>query len=210
VTADRRLRVGGWAALLVAILAPLQVIAIWLYAGSFPGLTSPDPWASEPYLAFDVARLIAVLIAVVGLDGLFRSRDADVARRLLAVGVSGAVIGFAADGWIFLGGAGHAEGAYGLIDLAADLLVAAWFVGGGLILLTSGRQLARIGWTAILGGAGQVLTALCVATGFGGIPGISGTALIDWFLLIGLFVVVYLVRVWRYVVGGRLPGPGIV
>ena len=28
-------------------------------------------------------------------------------------------------------------------------------------------------------------------------------------LLIGLFVVVYLVRVWSYVVRGRLPGPGI-
>jgi hypothetical protein len=96
------------------------------------------------------------------------------------------------------------------VALPGDLLIGSWFLGGGLILLRSGRQLARIGWTAALGGAGLVLVALSVAVGFGGTPGVTGTALIDWFMLLGLFIVIYLVRIWRYVVGGRLPGPGIV
>jgi hypothetical protein len=209
VTADRRLRVGGWAALLVAILAPLQIVAIWLDVSSFTVVTSPDPWSSQPFLTLDVLRLIAVLVGVLGLDRLFAAHDAGMARRLLVLGVSGAVLGLAVDVWI-VASAARIGGLQGIGELVGDLLIAGWFVGGGLILLGAGRQLARVGWTAILGGAGQILTALSAAVGFGGTPGITGTALIDWFLLIGLFVVIYLVRIWSFVVRGRLPGPGVV
>jgi len=209
VTADRRLRVGGWAALLVAILAPLQIVAIWLDVASFTVMTSPDPWSSQPFLTLDVVRLTAVLIGVVGLDRLFASHDPRMARRLLLLGVGGALVGLAVDGWT-IASAARLGGVQGVGELAGDVLVAGWFLGGGLILLGAGRQLARVGWTAILGGAGQILTAISAAVGFGGTPGITGTALIDWFLLIGLFVVIYLVRIWSFVVRGRLPGPGVV
>jgi hypothetical protein len=33
VTSDRRLRVGGWAALLVAAIVPLQLVVVFLNAG---------------------------------------------------------------------------------------------------------------------------------------------------------------------------------
>jgi hypothetical protein len=75
--------------------------------------------------------------------------------------------------------------------------------------MTAGRQLARVGWAAGLGGLGSILAAVAIAVPFGGPVG-TGTSWLDWFLLAGLFVVVYLVRVWAYVVLGRLPGPGIV
>jgi hypothetical protein len=208
VTADRRLRIGGWAALLVAVLAPLQMVALWLDVSAFDLLTAPDPWSSQPYLALDVVRAVAVLVAAVGLDGLFRSLDPSAARTVLRLGVAGTILGLVADTTL-IGGLrlGAAES---LVALPGDLLIAAWFLGGGLILLRSGGQLARIGWTAALGGAGLVLVAISVAVRFGGTPGVTGTALIDWFMLLGLFVVIYLVRIWRYVVGGRMPGPGIV
>ncbi len=76
--------------------------------------------------------------------------------------------------------------------------------------MSAGRDLARVGWPAELGGLGMI------AGGdrdrhrrFGGPVGDSGTSSLDWFLLLSLFVIVYLVRIWRYVVGGRLLGPGI-
>lgn len=205
MTADRRLRVGGWAALVVAIVAPLQVIAIVIRADAD---TVTDPWTSPSSLFFDVLRLGGLLIAVIGLDRLFRSNDPVLGRRVLAIGTSGAALGLAVTAWIIA--VGDRAGGAPWIELVGDLLVACWFIGGGLVLLGSGRQLARIGWTALIGGAGQGLTALSVAATFGGTPGVTGTALIDWFLLMGLFVVIYLVRVWSYVVRGRLPGPGVV
>jgi hypothetical protein len=55
----------------------------------------------------------------------------------------------------------------------------------------------------------MILTALAIAIPFAGPIGVTGTSLNDWYRILGLFVVVYLVRIWRYVVGGRLPGPGI-
>jgi hypothetical protein len=207
VTADRRLRLGGWAALLVAILAPLQIVAIWLDVASFTAMTSPDPWSSQPYLALDTVRLGAMLVAIVGLDGLFHDLEAPAARTLIRLGVAGALVGLGVNLVVL---AGLRLGAVEtLAALAGDLLIAGWFLGCSVLLLRSGRQLARVGWTAALGGAGLVLTAISVALHVGGTPGLTGTALIDWFLLLGLFVVIFLVRIWRYVVGGRLPGPGI-
>ena len=60
--------------------------------------------------------------------------------------------------------------------------------------MTADRRLRVGGWAALL--VGQA--------------GVTGTALIDWLMLMGLVVVIYLVRVWSCVVPGRLPGPGVV
>ena len=62
---------------------------------------------------------------------------------------------------------------------------------------------------AELGGLGQIVAGVLVAVGghrppaVTVCPGSAGSG------SVGLFVVVYLVRVWLYVVRGRLPGPGI-
>jgi hypothetical protein len=201
VTADRRLRIGGWAALVLAIAAPLRIAALWTAS------TAADPWTSQPYLAVEAVRVVAALVAVIGLDGLFRDRDAVAARRVLAVGALGAGLSILVDGAILLGA--RLGGAQTLLVLAGDVLIAAWFIGACMILLGAGGVWVRIGWTAGLGGIGQILAAVAASVGFGGPMGVTGTSLIDWFLLSGLFVVVFLVRIWRYVVGGRLPGPGV-
>jgi hypothetical protein len=191
VTADRRLRTGGWAALLAALASPLRVVALWFAAGSSTSFASPDPWSSPLFLWVDLARVAALLVAIGGLDAFFRRFEAATAPRLLALGGVGAGLALVADAAVL---AGLPRGGLAIIlGLVGEILIAAWFLGGGLVLLRAGRQWARIGWTACLGGG----------------VGVTGTALIDWFLLLGLFVIVYLVRVWRYVVGGRLPGPGI-
>ncbi|HUQ78418.1 MAG TPA: hypothetical protein VM427_06070 [Patescibacteria group bacterium] len=208
MTADRRLRIGGWAALLVAIVAPLRIVALWTAVGSTGTAGAGDPWATQPYLIVDLVRIVGVLVAIVGLDGLFGSFEPSSARMLLVVGGVGAGLGLAAD--VTTAAGLRPSVLETVLVLAGDVLIAAWFIGGGLVLVRAGRQWARVGWTACLGGIGQVLAAGSAAVGFGGPVGVTGTSLIDWFLLIGLFVVIYLVRVWRFVVGGRMPGPGLV
>jgi hypothetical protein len=203
VTADRRLRIGGWAALLVAILAPLQLVALFLSAHD------ADPFAATPYLLVETLRVGAILVAVIGLDALYRSIAPGVARFALVAGGLGASIGLIADA-VTVGGV--TADSLGTLDtvlfLAANVLIGVWFFAGGGILMREGGGLVRVGWTAELGGLGVIVTALAIATDFGGPIG-SGSSWIDWFHLLGLFVVVYLVRIWRYVVGGKLPGPGI-
>ena len=201
MTSDRRLRIGGWAALLVALFVPLQFVLLFL------GSRDPNPFSTTPYLVVETARIVAAFVAVVGLDGLFRSIAPGPARFVLAVGSVAGVIGLASAGATF---AGLPTGAIDtVLFLAANVLLGAWFLGSGGILMREGGGLARVGWTAELGGLGMILTAFAIAVPFGGVVGVTGTSIVDWFHILGLFVVIYLVRIWRYVVGGKLPGPGI-
>jgi hypothetical protein len=201
VTPDRRLRVGGWAALLTAVLVPVEFVVLFAVAGD------PDPLGTPPLVVVETLRIITALVAMIGLDRLFRSSSPGAAPVVLVVGCAGAVIGI-------LGGAAELVGidtpALDIpIVLAANVLVGAWFIGGGAILMRAGGGLARIGWTAELGGLGMILSGIAIAIPYAGPIGMTGTSLNDWYRILGLFVIVYLVRIWRYVVGGRLPGPGI-
>jgi hypothetical protein len=201
VTADRRLRIGGWAALLTAVMVPVEFVVLFAVAHE------PDPLGSRPFVVAETGRLVAALIAMIGLDRLFRSIAPGAARPVLAIGCVGALVGIVADGAVL---AGIDATALDLpAFLAANVLVGLWFIGGGAILMREGGGLARIGWTAELGGLGMILTGLALATSFGGPVGQTGTSLNDWFRILGLFVTVFLVRVWSYVVRGKLPGPGI-
>jgi hypothetical protein len=201
VTPDRRLRVGGWAALLTAVLVPVEFVVLFAVAGD------PDPLGTPPLVVVETLRIITALVAMIGLDRLFRSSSPGAAPVVLVVGCAGAVIGI-------LGGAAELVGidtpALDIpIVLAANVLVGAWFIGGGAVLMRSGGGLARIGWTAELGGLGMIMSGIAIAIPYAGPIGVTGTSLNDWYRILGLFVIVYLVRIWRYVVGGRLPGPGI-
>jgi hypothetical protein len=201
VTADRRLRIGGWAALLVAVLSPVRVVVLFIVAHE------RDPFGSSPYIVVEVLGLLALLVAIVCLDRLYRPLAPGLAPRALVIGAVGAGIAVSSE-LIFMTGL-----TFGVFDVllfvVANVLIGSWFILGGGILMREGGAMARIGWTAELGGLGTILTALALAVGFGGPLG-TGTSFIDWFLLLSLFVVVYLVRVWSYVVRGKLPGPGIV
>jgi hypothetical protein len=202
VTADRRLQIGGWAALLVAILLPLDFVAIRLWP------VSPDG-AANAAVAVAVLRLVldvALLVAVVGLDGLFRSIAPGQASRVLAIGLVGAVLGVVAGQ-----SSGQIVGPIGWLALLSGVLIGLWFFLGGAILMSGGRGLARIGWSGMIGGGAMILASVSSALGLGGATGGAPDELPirDWFHLIGLLVVIYLVRTWRYVVGGRLPAPGI-
>jgi hypothetical protein len=200
VPVDRRLRIGGWAALLGAILAPTRLAALFASSGE------PLPFAAPAFLVLDILVLLATAGAIVGLAGLFAPLATDRWPTISAVVVGGLGLAVAID---LLTLAGTAQTAPVVIArLVGDALGAAWFTGAGLILMAGGRQLARVGWTATLGGLGMLVSAIAVATSFGGPVG-TGRSWIDWFELVSLFVVVSLVRIWSYVVRGRLPGPGI-
>ena len=200
MTADRRLRIGGWAALLVAILAPLELIALFLSAHAV------NPFGEPAVLVVGGLRAASLFVAVIGLDPLFRSIADLPGRMSRSAGSAGAIFGL---GWAIA----HAVGGGGFpltfLGLAGGVLTGVWFIGGGTILMSAGRQLARVGWAAALGGLGSIAASVAIAVPFGGPLG-TGTSWLDWFLLIGLFIVIYLVRVWSYVVRGKLPGPGIV
>ena len=201
MTPDRRLRVGGWAALLTAVLVPVEFVVL------FAAAHDPDPLGTPAFVVVETLRIITALLAMIGLDRLFRSISPGAAPIVLLVGCVGAIIGI-------LGGGAELVGidtpALDIpIVLAANVLVGAWFIGGGAILMRAGGGLARIGWTAELGGLGMILSGIAIAVPYAGPIGVTGTSLNDWYRILGLFVIVYLVRIWRYVVGGRLPGPGI-
>jgi hypothetical protein len=200
VTADRRLRIGGWAALLVAIVSPLRVVVLFLQAHE------PDPFSTSAYVVVETVGLLALLVAVIFLDRLYRPIAQELAPIALAIGAVGAALAAASD---LAGLAGIRDDIINtILFVVCNVLIGVWFLIGGVILMSEGGALARIGWTAELGGLGTILTALALAVGFGGPLG-TGSSFIDWFLLLSLFVVIYLVRIWRYVVGGQLPGPGI-
>jgi len=201
VTADRRLRIGGWAALATAIIAPLELALIFVESG---GTRRPGP---SLYLVTDVSRFACLLAAVAGLDALFRRIAPRGANVVVIAGSIGAGLGIVA-GVALLAGI-DAPVVQTIAVLLASLLAAVWFVGGGGILMHAGGGLARIGWPAQLGGLGLVLAATFVALSISGPGGTSGPSLLNWFQLVGLFVIVYLVRIWFYVVRGRLPGPGV-
>ncbi|MEO5940947.1 MAG: hypothetical protein ABIZ72_08160 [Candidatus Limnocylindrales bacterium] len=200
MTADRRLRIGGWAALLVAIVAPIEVAVAFLTADR-PGSLDLDALS-----AVEIVRFGALLVAVVGLDPLFRSLAPDLARPVRFVGAVAALALIATD---VVGLAVGDLGAAGmLLNLVGSVLVGIWFIGSGAIVMSRGGAFARIGWTAELGGLGMILAGVASALRISGPTG-GGMTWIEWFEVLGLFVVVYLVRVWSYVVRGRLPGPGI-
>jgi hypothetical protein len=201
VTPDRRLRIGGWAALLTAVLVPVEFVVL------FAAAHDPDPLGTPAFVVVETLRIIAALVAMVGLDRLFRSISPGAAPIVLLVGCAGAVIGILGDTAELVGIDTPALDIP--IVLAANVLVGAWFIGGGAILMRAGGGLARIGWTAELGGLGMMLSGIAIAIPYAGPIGVTGTSLNDWYRILGLFVIVYLVRIWRYVVGGRLPGPGI-
>jgi hypothetical protein len=209
VTADRRLQAGGWAALLVAILLPLEFVVghLWPFV--------PDRTGVLALLALSTAATLATLVAVIGLDRLFRSIAADQAARVRVVGVAGVALdlGLSAASWftVFSGGSGPSAVVISWLGLLSSVLVGLWFVLGGAVVMAASRELARIGWSGMIGGVAIILAAVAVATRFGASTagGADELSLRDWFQLVGLFVVLYLIRTWRYVVGGRLPAPGI-
>ncbi len=87
MTSDRRLRIGGWAALLVAVLVPVQFVALFVAA------PAPDPFNGVLYLAVEAVRVAATLVAVLGLDVLFRRIAPGPARLAQAAGVWRYVVG---------------------------------------------------------------------------------------------------------------------
>jgi hypothetical protein len=91
VTSHRRLRIGGWAALLVAIAAPIEAVVA--------GFTTARSGAMDltAISVVEIMRFTVLLIAVVGLDPLFRSLAPDTARPVRIVGVVAAISLIASD-----------------------------------------------------------------------------------------------------------------
>lgn len=200
MTSDRLLRIGGWAALLVAIAAPIAFVVL-IVAGDHSA-----PVGGPLVAAIDVVRLVALLVAVLGLDRLFRRFAPEAATPIRVAGAVGSVALIVIEAAV---AAGLDVGVVGdLLGVAGSALVGAWFIAGGAVLMREGDGLLRIGWTAELGGVGTILTAIALAIPLTG-PGGGALAWSEWFGILALFSIVYLVRVWMYVVRGRLPAPGI-
>ena len=86
MTADRRLRIGGWAALLVAIAAPIEVAVAAIAA-------DPDSSLNFSTLTMvEVVRFLFLLVAVIGLDPLFRSLGPDLAGPVRIIGGIGKLL----------------------------------------------------------------------------------------------------------------------
>lgn len=200
MTADRRLRIGGWAALLAAVLTPIALGLLFLAS------STADPATSRPYVLAETLRMTALFVAVAGLDAFFRRFDQRIATRMRLLGLFGTGVSAIGDAAVLVG---LGPTPLDILTLPAWVFVGIWFIGAGLILLGAGRQLARIGWTALAGGLSAILAAVAVVVPLGGDVGETGYSIRDYIMMLGLLAVVFLVRIWRYAVGGRMPAPGI-
>ena len=95
------------------------------------------------------------------------------------------------------------------LSIVSNVAIGTWLIVAGTIL---GRDDAfrRIGWMGQLGGAGTLLFVLS----FIPLPipsqSAAGPGLYDYARILGLFGIVFLVRVWRFAALGKLPGPGLI
>lgn len=194
-----RRRIGGWAALAIALTIPLLVVGV---AASRDGT---DPSASTPILVVEIVRGTAIAVAAWGLDALYRQLSAQ-HGIVLATGLVAGIGIVALDVLLLVGLLKTPMDDPFTIVLNACL--GAWYVGSGLILAAGGPTFRRIGLTAQVGGVGTLLaTATTILLVLDVLPTVARSGL-QVATLLGLFSLVFVVRIWWTVGLDRQPPGG--
>jgi hypothetical protein len=199
VNRTNRTQIGGWAALVAALAIPIKFGGVIAGSGSIE-----ERLSSTLFVGAEMLQTVALLVAVIGLDPWFREGQPRLGHLALAAGVAGPSLAIAADGLTMLGWLTTPIDL--LIFVAVNAAIAAWFIIAGAIVAGFGGEFRRIGWVGQFGGAGTLLTTSLLAVGFA--P--EGSGLQSWYVyaqLLQVFVIVFLVRLWRFAALGRLPGP---
>jgi hypothetical protein len=187
VTADLRLRIGAWAALVAALLGPLTVLAAVLMVRSPSDVTTIA-------LVFTGLQALALLVAVLGLRELLDHLSRNAALAVLAAGVAGSVGYLVADGVFLVSGPSTGPQ---IVALVGRVLLAVWIVGSAIAVRRgNGGRTATLGWFV---GAGQMVTVVGVIVGLDRLAG--------WNFLVGTGEVVYLILLWRFALAALRPDP---
>jgi hypothetical protein len=204
VNRTNRTQIGGWAALLAAVAIPLEIAALFVATGPIG-----DRLMSPLVIAAEVVRILGILVAAVGLHPWLHEIDRRFANAALVAGVGGAAAGLSLDTLLLAGMPPSAIDV--VLGLAIQLAIGTWFVLAGTTVARGGAELGRIGWVGQMGGAGWLLAGASLylpvelPSQQGGGPSLSGYAQV-----LAVFAVAFLVRLWRYVAFGKLPGRGLI
>jgi hypothetical protein len=187
VTADLRLRIGAWAALVAAFLGPITVLA------AVRMVPSPSDVTTIALVILGLQAL-ALLVAVIGLRDLLDHLSRNVALAVLAAGAAGSVSYLVADGVFLVSGPSTVPQ---IVALVGRVLLAVWMVGTAIAVgRGNGGRTATLGW---LIGGGQLVTAVAVIAGLENLAG--------WNFLVGTGEVVYLILLWRFALAALRPDP---
>jgi hypothetical protein len=208
VSPARRRQIGGWAALIVALVVPLQALVLVSTSGSELNTSS------LAFLAVEIVRAVALLVAAWGLHELYRSLDPRWSMAVLKTGVIASLATATLDLGLITGliGADWIDSGSGrILVLAINVLGALWYLGAGLLLARSNLDVRRLSTAAQFGGLGGLLGSISLyLSGMSPEIGEAEQSILRYAQLLGLFVAVYLIRIWRYATAGRLPGPGLI
>lgn len=193
------MQIGGWAALLAAVAIPLEVAAVLVAQGSIE-----ERLASPLFVAAESVRLFGFLVAAIGLDQWLREIHSRLGSAAMIAGVTGAGLGLVTAGW-------PSSAFDTVIVVVINGAIGSWLILAGAVVGRAGGDLRRIGWVGQLGGLGMLLTIASVLL-YGGVPSQrwSGPGLFDYAQVLGVFAVVFLIRIWRFAAFGRLPHPGLI
>lgn len=201
MTRTTRTQIGGWGALLAAVAIPLEILTLVIASGPVD-----ERLSSLPFTAAEAIRTTGLLVAVVGLDQWLREIQPRLAFAALVAGILGAGLGLFADAMVV---AGMSSSSFDLvIFVAANTAIGCWYILTGAVLSRADEDLRRIGWVGQLGGVGSILATALLASGIQ--SAVRAPSWLDYAQLLGVFAIVFLVRIWRYAALGRLPGPGLI
>jgi hypothetical protein len=197
------MKVGGWAALFAAVAPLFGIAALFVGAESLD-----DPLASPQFITAEAARAIGLLIASIAFAAWLQELDRPFGLVATVAGVTGTGIALVSDASSLLG----AQSSWFdlVVLIAANVAIALWLIFAGAAIGKAGGELGRVGWVGQLGGVGTLLATFgLVISGQVPIEGLDRT-LIGYAGFLGLFGVIFLVRLWGFASLGRLPGAGLI
>jgi hypothetical protein len=190
VTADRRLGIGAWAALVAAFLGPLTTYVLILV----PRFAS----VSTISLIVGSAQSIALLVTIAGIQEVLDHLASAVARAILAAGLIGGVLALLTQ---VIGLYAGPAVVLSLLAVASRVLLGVWLFGSAIAVgRGNGGRAASLGKAA---GVGLVAYAILVEAGLFG--GSADVAAPGWWLIIGVVESAYLVLLWRFVLAAVEP-----
>ena len=204
MTRTTRIKVGGWAALIAAVAIPFEVAALLSATGPV------DQRLTSPFLAAaEAVRVLGLLVAAIALSGWLHDIDPRLAPVASFAGIAGSGLALLADAAVLLDLPSNDFAP--VVFVLVNAGIGCWFILAGSIITRAGDEYRRVGSVGQLGGAGWLLASVGSLL-FSQLPVEAGGGpwLVPYALILSLFGVLFLVRLWQAVALGRYPGPGVI
>jgi len=196
---DRAFRIGGFAALVAAAAIPVKIVATLIElktvtAGGLPKLA----------LFVEAVEFGALVLVAFTLRRWMGEISRPLALLMLGAGVAGFAVGALAN-LVLVAGAPMSDD----LDTATSFVAAAgaaiWLLVGGTLIGRDDSQVPKLGWIGQVGGFGLLISAVEVVLPPEMQARLASGNLPLFVLLAGIFVLLYLVRLGRFMAFGHIP-----